>query len=344
MKKDEDKLAENFDFNISSRVLRKAKLFTSIRTVMISLAVFVLLGGSLVVLNAMMLGRAATKELLNEYLFDTVARPNIFQGQHQITNGFLAGQLETVTYRIVGNRLVHNGNYSIEYSLIPLLAGTYGSGRGQLAQIEVAGRYRYYNRAGLREMIFFHPSIEHQTYPNDLALLDAIGKDKYLEMALSFNRDYSFEEVLAMLPGGVKIAWYWVDTYNQGDLARMKGQYTDIIGQDGQPTGEKIYWPPKYLFANMIYGMKGLSPDGEIIDDPRPAFVEAINAGIKREGRYQPQFKKLHAELSNGKGEIALADLRIIGVVITGDTASMQLLQEKDYIKAATLGVVIDKY
>ena len=344
MRKYEEKLTESFDFNKASKVLQKAKLFTLIRTVIVSLVVFTLLGGTLVVLNAMMLNRIATKELINEYLFDSVARPNIYQVQYQITNGFFAGELKSVTHRIVGNRPVYNGTFRIDFGLIPLFTGTYGAGRGQLNRIEVANGYRYYNKAGQREMIFFHPFIEYQIYPNDLALLEAIGGDKYLEMALSFDRDYSFEEVQAMLPGEVKIAWFWVDTYNQGDLAGMKGHYADRIGYDGKPTGEKVYLPPRYLHANRVYGMKGLSLDGEIIDDPRRFFIEAINTGRKREGRYQLQFKKLHTELSNDKGEIEKDDLRIIGVVVTGDAASMRLLQAKNFIKAASLGIVIDKY
>jgi len=34
----------------------------------------------------------------------------------------------------------------------------------------------------------------------------------------------------------------------------------------------------------------------------------------------------------------------VIEVVITGDTASMKLLRNENYIKAATLGIVIDKF
>jgi hypothetical protein len=72
--------------------------------------------------------------------------------------------------------------------------------------------------------------------------------------------------------------------------------------------------------------------------------VEAIKTGMKREGRYQSQFQRLFSALSNDKGEIAVADLRIIGVVVTGDTASMSQLQGKDYLKAASLGIVTDKF
>ncbi|NPV29229.1 MAG: hypothetical protein HPY58_06110 [Firmicutes bacterium] len=82
----------------------------------------------------------------------------------------------------------------------------------------------------------------------------------------------------------------------------------------------------------------------EILDDPRRSFVEAINAGLKRKSRYQSQFKGLYDALSNNKGKISEDDIRIIGVVVTGDTASMKLLKDGNYIKASTLGIVIDKF
>lgn len=107
---------------------------------------------------------------------------------------------------------------------------------------------------------------------------------------------------------------------------------------------QKVYQEPRILFANQVYGIKGISSTGEIIDDPRRSFISAINFGLNHKSRYQSQFQRLHDRLSNNKGEITEDDIRVIGVVVTGDTASMELLKEKNYIKASTLGIVIDKF
>jgi len=186
--------------------------------------------------------------------------------------------------------------------------------------------------------------IEYETYQNDLAMLEEIGEDKYLEMALSFDRDYSLEEVQAMLPGEVKLVWYWVNTYNEEDLNRMKGHYAELIGNGGQKTGEKVYQEPRILFANQVYGMKGITSTGTTIEDPRRSFIGAIKFGLNQKNRYRSQFQRLYDRLSNDKGEITKDDIRVIGVVVTGDTASMKLLRNENYIKAATLGIVIDKF
>lgn len=117
-----------------------------------------------------------------------------------------------------------------------------------------------------------------------------------------------------------------------------------MISDDRQKTGEKEYQEPRILFANEVYGMKGVTSTGRIPDDPYCSFVEAINAGLNRKNRYQSQFKRLYENLRNGKDEITKDDIRVIGVVVTGDTASIKLLRDENYIKTSTLGIVIDKF
>lgn len=348
---DEEKLKETFDFNSSEtkKVLRKAKLFTLIRTVAISLIVFMLLSVIILIANAIMLNRIADNELLDEYLLDLVARPNTYTTHTQFNDGFLVGEAEYVTYRIVGNRPVYNGTYKIKYSIVPIVQSLYGTGRGQLIHIENESNengveFSHYNKVGHREMKFYHPYVEYETYPNNLALLEEIGEDKYLELALSFDQGYSLEEVQAMLPGEVKIAWYWVDTYSEENLGKMKGHYAELIGQDGQPTGEKQYQEPRILFANQVYGIKAIASSGEKLEEPWRNFIEFINVGRNKKDRYQPQFKNLYDVLSSGKGEITKDDIRVIGVVVTGDTASMKLFRNNNFIKATTLGIVTDKF
>jgi hypothetical protein len=89
--------------------------------------------------------------------------------------------------------------------------------------------------------------------------------------------------------------------------------------------------------------MKGTTSTGEIIKNPYNSFIEAINAGLNRKYN-QTQFKMLFDKLRNGKEKITKDDIRIIGVVVTCDTTSMKLLKDLSFIKASTLGTVIDKF
>lgn len=333
---DEKKLKETFDFKSTEtkKVLRKAKLFTIFRTVIISLLVFIIV----LVANEVILTRIADDKLIDESFYNIIAGPNTYISHSQFYNGFLLGEAEYITTRVVGNKSVFNGTHKIKYSIIPFIKNLYGTGRGQLNQITNGAELSYYNKVGNKEMIFFHPSIEYETYPNDLTLLDKLGQDKYLEMALSFNQDYSLEEVQALIPSEVKIAWYWVDTYSEQNLSEMKSHSAE------EANGEKHYQKPRVLFANNVYGIKAIDSHGEKAKDPESLFIGFIKLGCKNKGPYQSQFKNLYNVLSNGKGEITKDDLRIIGVVVTGDTDSMNLLKNNNSIKATTLGIQIDKY
>lgn len=361
---DEEKLKESFDFNGSGikKILQRAKLFTLIRTVTISLFVFVLLFGIILIANAMILNRIADSELLNETLLNSVAWPNTHMTHSQVNDGFLVGEAEYITYRIVGNRPVYDGTHKIKYSIFPIVQGLYGTGRSQPIQIknestEIGNKadiatwewpwveFSLYSKVGNKEMTFYHPYIEYETYPNDLALMGEIGEDKYIELALSFDRSYTPEEVQRMLPSEVKIAWYWVDTYSKKNLDAMKGRYVEVeFKENGRTATKKTYQKPMVLRAYDVYGMKAITSTGETVEEPWRYFTEAIDMGRNKKSHYQCIFKNiLYEVLRNGKEEITKDDIRVIGVVVTGDTASMKLLKN-DHVKAATLGIVTDKF
>jgi uncharacterized protein YdaT len=329
-------------------VVKKAKLFTVLRNVVIILVVLAILSIAVFISNSLILNRMANNVMRDEFIFNEVARPNNYISQWQSNDGFLVGELEFVTHRIVGDRAVYNGTYNIKYRILPIVSGIYGhSALGQLTQIQTEdGEQRYYNRAGNREMEFYHPDVEYKSYRNDLKLLEEIGNDKYIEMALSFDRDYSVEEVKELLPDNLTQAWYWVDTFSKEDLDELKGHYVEIeiAGEDDKTTVEEIYQKPQVLRANQVYGMKAITNTGEYEEDPCVSFISAIESGVSNKSLYQPQFQELYDKLSDSNGEIARDNIRIIGVVVTGDADSLGLLKDADYIKASSLGIVVNKY
>ena len=74
---------------------------------------------------------------------------------------------------------------------------------------------QHYNELGQREMVFFYPFLQYKTYRNDLKLLDDIGEDKIMEVALSFDQGYTFDEVQSMISNNVTLSWLWVDDVNE---------------------------------------------------------------------------------------------------------------------------------
>ena len=111
------------------RLLREARFKTIIRTVAISALGFVLLSGVILSANAMLLNEIANSRHIDENLLNVVAAPNTYISHHLANDGFLVGQMEYITYRIVGNRPVYDGTQKIKYSIVPVVQNLYGTGK-----------------------------------------------------------------------------------------------------------------------------------------------------------------------------------------------------------------------
>ena len=65
-----------------------------------------------------------------------------------------------------------------------------------------------------REMRFYLPFVKYLNYVNDLERISEL-QNKVAEVALSFDKAYTAEEVVKMLPEGIRPVWLWVDTYDE---------------------------------------------------------------------------------------------------------------------------------
>lgn len=329
MMSDEEKLKELFDMKEKPRfnkIIRRAKVFSIIRITIVSLMIFIIVSFVVFILNATILNKMSNNEQERLINFFSIAMPNAYIGSIQSDDRIMAGEIDYVRYRFLGNKPITDGNYKDGYTYMPLINGVYGdigdylfnSGDESSEDSKEASKY---NKVGKKVMEFYYPSVRYESYINDLKNLNEIGNNKVIEIALSFDKAYSLEEIKKMIPSDVTLNWYWVDTFNEND--------------------KKILRKSK-LCEYDVYGIKALDGEGNIIDNPGKKFIDAINEGI--DNNYANEYKELFDKLSNGKDEINNKDLKIIGVVVSGDIKTLESLNDKDYIKAATLGAVADNY
>jgi len=178
---------------------------------------------------------------------------------------------------------------------------------------------------------------------NDLNLLDDIGNDKYMEMALSFNREYTLDEVEKIVPEGVKVTWYWVDDLNENEKEMSKSRNAEQEGLE-----ETIYMPDRVRSEYTAYGIKLYYGSGEKIPDPMKYFIHSVE--FDREDRaihknfYKNEFDRLYNNLAGDDDRLTPDDIKILGAVVTGDSESLKVLIGLPFIKASSLGVVTDKY
>ncbi|EQB86256.1 hypothetical protein J2Z44_002443 [Clostridium punense] len=338
MKSDEERLKELFEMKDKptptlNDTIKRAKTFSIIRNIIISLMIFIILSTTFLIANSFALNSISHKEMMKLENWFNVALPNAYITGIQSDDRIMVGQLDYVRYRFLGNKAIVDGNYKTSYTYMPLINTTYGDASEFL--FKSGGTYkefqesRNYSRSGKLVMKFYHPLISYNNYINDLQELNNIEKDKLMEISLSFDKAYTIEEVKAMMPDNITLNWCWVDTFSEAEVNNR--------GNKGPEGALQVY--EEYE----VYGIKAIDDQGKPIKNPEDRFINSIIRGKESKGMYG-RYESLFNVLSKGKTEINKEDLWIIGVVVSGDVETLKTLKNLNYIKAATIGAVADKY
>ena len=187
-----------------------------------------------------------------------------------------------------------------------------------------------YNEVGQREMQFFYPFVKYLKYKSDFKLLNEIGTNKYIEMALSFDKSYSIDQIKNLFPSTTHITWYWID-----DLSTTEKKERLAYGIN--------YKDNRLCNETNSYGVKSIDSSGEYLNDPFGLFTSIISNEYKNNSKYG-EIKRLYNNLKGKDGKLAPGDLKIEGVVVTGTPETLKLLQNLPFIKASSIGVITDKY
>jgi hypothetical protein len=154
--------------------------------------------------------------------------------------------------------------------------------------------------------------------------LDEIGEEKVMEVALSFDQGYSFEEVQAMIPDEVTLSWLWVDDVNE---EKDSFQFEDI-----DENNEVIGYDNLVRSEQTVYGLSLLDENGDIKEDPVLRFIGSIEAGQQFKARWQGEFRRLFTTLSGEDEELTEDDLQYFGAVVTGNARTLSQLRDLPFI------------
>lgn len=336
-----DKIDDIFDVNKMGKTIKKAKRRANWKTVLISIIVLivVMIVGSII--NRSITYKLETPIYFSAIGFHEISAPNEFIGKHMYYPGILSGENHYTTYKIIEGKVVYTGEEGYGYGLFR----DEKLNRGGMTSTMIMGRSyseedletQHYNELGQREMVFFYPFLQYETYRHDLDLLDDIGEDKIMEVALSFDQGYTLKEVQSMIPNDVTLSWVWVDDVNeQEDSFQVKERDMD---------GNVIR-----VLENLVrsehtaYGLSLLDESGDTKEDPVLRFIGAIEANQQFKSRWQGEFKRLYETLSGEDDQLTADDLQYYGAVVTGDAQNLAQLKDLPFIKATSIGVVTDRY
>ncbi|MGE7693866.1 anti sigma factor C-terminal domain-containing protein [Lysinibacillus sp. NPDC094177] len=324
-----------FNTEKMTKTMKKAQRCATWKTIFITFCVLI------VTLSVGKLANDAITRFLQSqaqnsfYTLHQVKGANEFIGSIRNYPGILGGEMHYKTIKYIEGKVVLTGDDALGYGFLRdevLYDGavsvlSIGSNR------EEDLNSQRYNEFGQREMLFFYPFINYQKMRNDLALLPEMDDHKIMEVALSFDKGYSMQEALAKLPKDVNTTWLWVKDVNEAD------DHTGKIEENREVVNSYNV----FRSEQDVYGFSLLNANGDVAENPAEQFVRAISSGTRQKSSLQDEYKRLEKEIGGADG-LSVNDLVIYGAVVTGNKKTLANLQNLDFIKASSIGVITDKY
>jgi hypothetical protein len=314
----------SFDEKQTKQLMRKAKLWSTIKMVgIVVIATPIIMAGLWygIIRWSSNQGSQSMQELV---WMNEISAPNIHISNQTSGESLFGGVLNTQTYKLIGNKPYIWEPVERTYNLFGNTSRRYGSfGSIQIDQAGSNQFHKYNSYTGDREMFFYHPEISYDSYNNSLSYLKQVEETSVVELGLSFDQAYSYDEIKSLIPLDVQFVWWWVDTYTN--------DYLDYLKQTGQSI---------YADSLIIYGFHAeqFTPYGGI-----DSFITSVEHLRKSSKSFKWYADEVYKSLAGPNNTLEESDVKIIGAVVTGTAEQLKVLQGLPFIKASTFGVISDK-
>lgn len=283
------------------KALRKAKIKQVLKMIMITLLTLVIVIPLFFRVGDYFAARNASK--LHDALFlkHAITQPNVqINSQLKAQNAIFGGN-------IVTNRSKNINGYVVEWSTLTskydwlfthidtneLIPGFYWSD---------SQFYEYDKQTKTKSATFHHPLIEEYYYiPNEIEAV-AQMETHVAEVAISFDRPYTFAEIESKIPDNLNIVWLYM---------------ASEIGDESQgPAGMEVY---------------GFTPSTSP-EDEYESFIKNLEVyGGRGNDDAISTFLKENKEKD-------FKDVEILGVMLTGQAKNFKALENQGFIRASSVG------
>lgn len=302
------------DKDLINSVKRKSYFRITGVSFLVSICVFILL----VLLKIQLTPFLMNQKMVAKELYYEIYGANIYTGIWREQYKLVGSSATAPKYKLLNGKPFNVGEVSLDTTNIEISIGN--------------SEYEQYSYEGNRVMNFFHPSLPYQKYAFDLNELNKVNDGKLIEMALSFDQAYTYEEVVSMLPQDVSLQWNWVDTYSKEELDGFKDP---SLTESGNLISFK---------EHEVAGFPTISKTGEKIENPLHSFISSLDLAVSKGGTHKEEFKHIQNVLKKGHASLTNENIEIIGVVVVGNKQQLKSLLDKNYIKSSSFGTIIDRY
>lgn len=319
-----------------SKIVKKAKRITILRNIIISLLVIFFLSITLGFTWLSIMRWSQENARRDIELFSRITNPNIEElGLQNEGNGLFEGILTFNRYKEIEGIPVNWSDNVFTYSLFGGVSRLTGDHAPIQIQDENDGGMKFYDRVTKQRMMkFYHPDVLYTKLSDDLASLNNVADDTLVELALSFDQKYSPKEVRELIPEGITLKWYWVDTYSKVDIERINDRNVETS------SGEEFDMEAFPELATEIYGFDEMLEDPENPLLSEQMFFSNIEMGVSLEkGKYHGEFERIYKQLKGNSSNLSTENIHVIGAVVTGTTSDLAKLKDVNKIRATVLGV-----
>ena len=282
--------------------LNKAKRKQLLKIIIITIIVVLILLPILYKTGNYFAAKSSTRLHEQLFLHNAIAQPNI-QIDSQVTSNS-----STFGGNIVTNRSKNINGYLVQWST---LTSSYDWLRIKIDHNELipgsyssdTESYEYDKQTKNKVATFYHPSIQdyYDGIENELGEISQM-ENHVAEVALSFNQPYTLQEIQAKIPDNLNIVWLYMTS--------------PISDESNGPSGMPVY---------------GFDPS----HSPKDAFNSFIDSLEQYDANESNETIQEFLETNKNK---PFDEVKILGVMLTGQTQNFKALENQDFIRGASVG------
>ncbi|OEH92065.1 sigma factor regulator N-terminal domain-containing protein [Bacillus solimangrovi] len=247
---------------------------------------------------------AKSSTSLHEALFlhNDIAEPNIQIDSQVTSNSSMFGG------NIVTNRSKNINGYVVQWSTLTSSYDWLGSNIDFNELIpgfywSDTEFYEYDKQTKNKSATFYHPSIKEYYDGVQNELVEITQMENYVaEVAISFDQPYTFQEIQAKIPDNLNIVWLYMTSR--------------IVDESKGPVGMPVY---------------GFDP----ANSPKDAYNYFINALEKYD---KNGYNDAIQEFLQSNENKDFDEVKLLGVMLTGQTQNFKPLENQDFIRGASVG------
>lgn len=289
-----------------NNALKRAKRKQMIKMIMTTIIVVLILLPILYKTGNYFAAKSSTRLHERLFLHNEIAEPNIQIDSQVTSNSSMFGG------NIITNRSKNINGYLVQWST---LTSSYDWIRINIDHNELTPGfywtdkefYEYDKQTKNKVATFYHPSIQeyYDGVQNELGEISQM--DNYVaEVAISFDKPYFLQEIQAKIPDNLNIVWLYMTS--------------PISDESNGPAGMPVY---------------GFDPSGS----PKEAYDRFIDALEEYDADGSNETIREYLKVNKNK---EMTEVKILGIMLTGQTENFKTLENQDFIRGASVGTTAE--